>query len=145
MSTTYDYMLAARHLLQLNQKELAAALGMSERTGERWMARRSELGKDNLEALARLVHPRDVELAKAIALHAGTTLEALGIRPAPTRTSRPIPVSRAVDLVVCAAADALDVSPRTARPAVVAAFRAALELGIDLHDVVAALGQPPAA
>ena len=44
-----------------------------------------------------------------------------------------------VDVVVCAAAEALDVSPRAVRPALLAAFQRAREAGLTLEQVEKAL------
>jgi hypothetical protein len=41
---------------------------------------------------------------------------------------------------VCAAAEAIDVMPRTIRPALLAAFRRARRLGLDVATVEKALG-----
>jgi hypothetical protein len=51
-----------------------------------------------------------------------------------------------VEVVVCAAAEALDVSPRVVRPALLAAFKSARAVGLDLETMEKALTprSPPA-
>jgi hypothetical protein len=44
------------------------------------------------------------------------------------------------DVIVCAAAEALDAPPSVVRPVLVAAFRRAKELGVSVDDVVDLLG-----
>ncbi len=94
-----------------------------------------------------MVLPHDASLAKALARAAGGTLEELGlVAPAPPVAppppKSPVPLARRVDSVVCAAADALDAAPRAVRPAVLAAFRAAIESDLAMRDVVDALAEP---
>jgi hypothetical protein len=52
---------------------------------------------------------------------------------------------RAIDVVVCAAAEAIDGTPRTARAALLAGVRAAKEMSLDLDAIEAALAPTPAA
>jgi transcriptional regulator with XRE-family HTH domain len=134
-------LLQARATLGLSQKDLARTLGASERTGERWSANASSPSADQLCKLARMVHPIDVPLARSIAREAGTSLEELELTP-PAETA--YPVERLVDSVICAAADAMDTTPRAIRPALLAAFTRARELRLDARAVEAALSPPPA-
>jgi hypothetical protein len=63
--------------------------------------------------------------------------------PAPPPPAPPPPLpppEDVVDSVVCAAAEAIDVMPRTIRPALLAAFRRARRLGLDVATVEKALG-----
>jgi hypothetical protein len=122
-----------RAALQLTQNGLAEKLGVSRRTGQRWTAHSGPVGTD-LHNMARLVHPVDAGLAAEIAAAAGTTLEALGVLPAPPQM--PVgPPDRVVDAVVCAAAEAMQVMPQSVRPAVLAAFACAKELGLTVEGV----------
>ncbi len=125
----------ARNLLRYGTTDLARAFGVSPRTVARWRAH-GAVPEDAVRKLALLVHPLDPELAAALALEGRTTLAALGVAPAPFSGPH-------VDLVVCAAADALDMSPRAVRPAVLAAFKRAIAAGLDPQAVVAALETPP--
>jgi transcriptional regulator with XRE-family HTH domain len=127
----------ARAALHLNQNELANKLGVSRRTGQRWTAHNGPTGTD-LHNLARLVHPADAALAAEIAAAGGTTLEALGVFPPPAQVPAGLPEGqpdRVVDAVVCAAAEAMQVMPQSVRPAVLAAFTCARELGLTVEGV----------
>jgi hypothetical protein len=88
--------------------------------------------------MALLVHPVDAALAAEIAAAGGTTLDALGLVPA-TAPAAPHgsggPPDRVVDAVVCAAAEAMQVMPQSVRPAVLAAFACARELGLTVEGV----------
>ncbi len=125
---------SARARLGLSNRDLASRMGVSLRTAERWVSGASWLGPDQLCLLARLVHPVDPALAKQIAKAGGATLEDLGLVKSAT--------SRLVDSIVCAAAEALDMSPRVVRPAILAAFARARELGLDAGAVEEALTAP---
>jgi len=88
------------------------------------------------------VYPVDAALAAEIAAAGGTTLEALGVLPPPPPPAPapppPVPVTppdRVVDAVVCAAAEAMQVMPQAVRPAVLAAFACARELGLTVDGV----------
>lgn len=136
-------------VLRMNQRELAEALGVSRRTIVRWTARHTSMNDIDTQRLACLVFPRNAQLAEALALEARTTLERLGlVRPAPPAppplpppapSPPPPPLSRLVDIVVCAVADALDVAPRAARPALLAGITRARELGLKLDEMEQAL------
>ena len=99
------------------------------------------MGTD-LQNMARLVHGADAALAAEIAAAAGTTLAALGVLPPPAPPPplpAPLPPAgppdRVVDAVVCAAAEAMQVMPQSVRPAVLAAFACARELGLTVEGV----------
>ncbi|MGH7297063.1 MAG: hypothetical protein ACRELB_19150 [Polyangiaceae bacterium] len=95
--------------------------------------------------LATLVYPHDASLAAQVAAAMGTNLVALGIArppaPPPPPPPPPPPAGDVVDAVVCAAADAIDVTPREVRPALMAAFTRARRLGLSVVDVEKALGE----
>jgi hypothetical protein len=128
----------ARTALQVSQNGLAAKLGVSRRTGQRWNAGKGPWGLD-LQNMARIVYPVDPSLAAEIAAAGGATLEALGIvSPAPPLPAPQVPMGppdRVVDAVVCAAAEAMQVTPQSVRPALLAAFACARELGLTLDGV----------
>ncbi len=131
----------ARQALGTTQLDLAARLGVSRSTGQRWDACRSVPAPAQLHELARLVHPVDADLAKRIAAAGGATLEALGIvvPPPPLQAPAEPPTSaardRVVDAVVCAAAEAADAVPHAVRPVLLAAFTCARELGLTVEAV----------
>jgi hypothetical protein len=122
---------------RMSQGELAAALGVSRRTAQRY----SDHGVPShlLPRLIAVVHPHDAALAGQIAASMGHTLETLGIvkppAPPPPPPAPPPPPDRVVDAVVCAAAEAIHVMPGDVRPALLAAFAAAREIGVSLELV----------
>ncbi len=140
--------LEARLLLHLGQRSLGDLLGLSRRTIQRWDAGKSSPTSWQLEKLATAVHPRDADLAAKLAASAGTTLEALGLVSPPPAAVVPAPgppplsPRHLVDVVVCAAAEALNVAPPAVRPVLLAAFRKAREVGLKVEDVEAVLGTP---
>jgi transcriptional regulator with XRE-family HTH domain len=133
----------AQQALGFTQGDLGDLLGVSRRTISRWVLGGTVLSDDQVSTLARAVYPANASLATQIAANGGTTLERLGIvqPPKPIEPPKPPPPPpRLVDVVVCAAAEALDASPRTVRPAVIAAFEAARDVGLDVEGVVKGLG-----
>jgi hypothetical protein len=91
-----------------------------------------------MRSIAVAIHRADAGLAAALAAHAGHTLESLGlVKPPPTEPA--VTARLFVDSVVCAAADAIEMNPRSVRPALLAAFARARELRLDVATVVDAL------
>ena len=149
--------------LERSQAEFGRLLGSSRRTVQRWTAGQSTPTRTQVEELARLVHPRDAELAAQLADHLGETFESLGIvvaqpapsegvveaapaMPTPMETPRPAPPPQRpaptllVEAVVCAAADAMNLSPSAVRASLRAAFERAHALELTVAEVVEALG-----
>ena len=129
-----ELLVRAQLALKKTQSSLGAMLGLSRRTIVRWTsAGWFTLTPAGLETLVAALHPVDPELAQQLAASHGATLEGLGVKkdPAPRR--------RLVEIVVCAAAEALDVSPRAVRPALLAAARCAREVGVSFEEVEEAL------
>lgn len=124
--------------LGLTHRDFGKLLGVSGRTSERWSAHRSGPSREQLLLLVRHVHPVDPGLAAELATALGETLASLGIEKPPPGP-RMYLAPQVVDIVVCAAAEAIDVSPRIARTALHAAFKHALALGLDVAAVEAAL------
>ena len=136
-----------RRALTMSGNDLAKALGWSRRTGQRW-ARQGGPSSPVVLDMARLVFPVNPQLAAEVALAGGSTLEGLGlVKPAPPPLPPPRPVypERVVDAVVCAAAEAMQATPQQARPAVLAAFACAQELGLLVEDVTRVLRKAPKA
>jgi hypothetical protein len=144
----------------LTQQQLGEKLGVSRRTAQRFVGH--GVPHYHLQALARLVHPHDRELAAEIARHAGATLVSLGLEEPPPPPPAPAPVEPpppappppppppadgVVDAVVCAAAESKDAKPSDVRPMLLAAFARAREIGVDAVFVErvlrAQLGLPP--
>ncbi len=118
---------------------LAPKLRTSTRTISRWGAEQSTPSKTTLAELARLVHPVDAKLADEIARAAGTSLEGLGLAASGAPSDLPLLPSHVVDLLVCAGAEALAVSPQAMRPATEATIARMLELGLSPMDADRAL------
>ena len=139
----------AQLALGLNQKELGELLGASLRTAQRWAAGQASLDSEQIKQLAVAVHPRDPELATGLAAAALETLESLGLgRPGAHDTlpaGPPVPADLTpylVDSVVCAAAEALAVSPSVARGALAAALERAKATRLTIDDMLAVLSPP---
>jgi transcriptional regulator with XRE-family HTH domain len=133
--------------LGITQGQLGDLLGVSRRTISRWTSGGTVLSDKEVATLARAVYPKNASLAAQVAAYGRTTLEQLGIVQPPKPAlppPPPPPPPRLVDVVVYAAADALDASPRSVRRAVIAAFEAALEVGLDVKAVVKGLRANPA-
>src|SRR5580704_5578324 len=75
--------------LRASNGELAAMLGSSKRTAERWSAGRATPSASQYATLAALVHATDPALAAQIAAIAGQTLESLGIVAPPPPVAPP--------------------------------------------------------
>jgi hypothetical protein len=98
--------------------------------------------------LAREVHRVDPALAEEIARRHDTNLVTLGIVAPPPTEPEPSPLERAaplVDSVVCAAAEAMAMSPQSLRPALFAACERAAKLHLDIETMRAVLRPPPRA
>jgi hypothetical protein len=151
----------AQRALRLNQEGLGKLMGgVTRRTVWRYQGARSSPQPHHLHSLAGHIFPIDKALAEQLAAAGGTTLETLGLvapAPAPAKVAPAAPLPPAptpidpmsarllVDAVVCAAAEALDVSPRSVRGALHAAFARAKETGLSIDAIEAALAPPPVA
>ncbi len=128
-----------------SQGEFGEMLGVSRRTGQRWMRGHSTPTPTELQRMAALVYPRDADLAEQLAQAAGASLVALGlVKPSPPQAppaapAPPLPVEDVIEAVVCAAADAMDESPRRVRPALLAALQRARRMGLTVEAMEEAL------
>jgi hypothetical protein len=132
----------AQLALGTSQRGLGERLGVSRRTVVRWSSGGGWRNAYTTGKLAALLYPVDPALAASFAAIGGHTLVSLGLEPSVPPTRVAVPPSRAIDVVVCAAADACDGSPRAARAALLAAVRAAKDVGLDLAGIEAALSPP---
>jgi DNA-binding XRE family transcriptional regulator len=134
----------ARQALLLNQEELADRVGSSTRTVQRWEVGRSAPAPFHIHALADAARALDPALAAQLDAFAPRA-PAKAADPAPAPALAPsTPVL--VDAIVCAAAEAMGVSPQAVRPALLAAFARARDVGLDADSVAAVLAPPePAA
>jgi hypothetical protein len=149
----------SRVALGTTQVGLGKMFGVARRTAQRW----SDTGVPfyYLPKLAALVYARDPLLAAEIAASAGKTLEGLGIvkpsppmappvdtPPAPQAPPSPAPPpplpAGVAEAVVCACAEAMDLSPRAVRQGLHAAFATAAQLGLDVQTVERWLRKPAA-
>jgi transcriptional regulator with XRE-family HTH domain len=143
-----------------SQEKFGERFGASRRTVTRWVSGQSTPSESDVVTMAHLVYPHDAALAARIAEAVGGTLVSLGIEPPPPSPAmvEPAPVAQPppppaktlsaaqlVDGIVCAAAEAMDLSPRALRPALFAAFRKARELGVALEEAEEALAPAGAA
>ncbi len=160
MGTTQSGELFVRALeaTGLSYAQLGRLIGVSAKTIQRTVAGRSHPIPLHLNRLAALVHPNNRALAVRIATAAGTTLEALGLeKPPPPPPAPPPPkvepprapepvrpplTASLAETVLCAAAEAMDLSPRAIRPALAAAFSRAHELGYTIPDLARVFGGP---
>jgi hypothetical protein len=149
----------ARETLHLNQLGLAQVLGSSLRTVQRYEARRATPPAWELHRLADAVRPLDADLASQIdvwaprpapppppataSVPAASTVLPAPALPAPPPLPPPVPAGVLVDAVVCAAAEAMSLSPQAIRPAVLAAFARARDVGLTMEAVVEVLAPPP--
>ena len=117
-----------------SQKGFAAKLGLSRRTFTRWIAGESTPSWDQLVEIVRMVHPRDAVLAAHIAGNMEETLESLGVTP-------PAIPSPSLVEVVSAAAESQGLQASAVQAALVAALTCAIDLGLGIEDVVAALAK----
>jgi hypothetical protein len=85
------------------------------------------------------VHDVDPSLAAEIAQIHGQTLESLGIHIPPPVAIKKIAAPHLVDAIVCAAADAMSVTPHAVRPAILAALERTSDLQLDVDAVCASL------
>jgi DNA-binding transcriptional regulator YiaG len=135
----------ARHALGMSQREFGYALGSSHRTATRWDAGQSSPADFELRRLVELLQPVNRDLAVECAAHLGETLVDLGLEAPPPPPPLPFTTNDLVDVVLCAAAEAADASPRSMRSVLHVAFRRARQMGLDVRQVEAALAPPPEA
>lgn len=142
--TIQPTLLRLQSTLKLNQRELAALLRVSPRTIIRYYQRGGVLAPSDYERLAVRVHPHDAAFAAELAAVVGKSLVDLGLA-APAPEERGPSTKHLLDSVVCAAAEAMQVSPHLVRPALVAALERALALGMTADEVLSGLAPEPAA
>jgi transcriptional regulator with XRE-family HTH domain len=137
-----ELILRARNVIGGTQAEFARKLNGSERTVQRWESGASQPIPTQLMAAARLVVNQDVDLAKALVAEAGGLW---AWQPAaPSAPPRPTPQPKHLaHATLYAAAEAGSITPQVTRPALVAAARTMLELGLSPQDLLDALTSPP--
>lgn len=150
-----ELLVRARKTLGMTQAEFGPALGWSHKTALRWEWGRSEPDGPSMQKLLTLIAPIDVELATELAAAAGTTLESAGLAPPPPappalpatapdqhRAKHALPevtLDDRTELVVHAAAEAMDAMPAAVRPMLYAAAARAIALGLTIEQLEASL------
>jgi hypothetical protein len=124
---------------KLEHDAAAEALFVSTRTIGRYVAGDSIPPSDKLQSLARAVAPHDAGLASQLAKAGGAVMQGSDVVAAGAPVTLDVPMNRLVEIVVCAAADAIDAPPRTARAAIAAALVSARSLGLSSEAILAAL------
>jgi transcriptional regulator with XRE-family HTH domain len=131
-STFAGVLAAGRRSLHLTQAQLGERLGVSGETVYRWERRKRSPGPREVPDLIRRLSLLSPELAAKAAAAMGTTLEAAGAAP-------PAPVSvvaqrHSLEAAICAAAEALDMSPRLVRPAAAALLARLAEARLSIDE-----------
>jgi len=138
-----------RQTLHLTQQELADRFKSSLRTVQRWEADRSRPQSWEIHRLADAVRPHDAQLASQLDAWAPRPapppppVSEVAPAPAPPPAPAPTPAPVLVDAIVCAAAEAMALAPQAVRPALLAAFGRARDVGMTAEAVVAVLAPPP--
>jgi hypothetical protein len=134
-----DLVRLAKYALGVDMSGFARAMRTSVRTAARWQSGESTPSLGQLAELARRIYPKDRALAAQLAAAADETLVSLKLEAPPAPPAPPprvtTPGERATEkhlakIVLCAAAEALDVPPHAVRPAIAAALKAMCELGM---------------
>ncbi len=150
--TTAEIVRAALGELLYTQKDVARLLGVSARTVQRHPRLWGFQGPDDLAKLVRALWPRNAALARQLAEQVGLDLAAMGLAPKPAPPP-PAPVAAPASpkpaeakpehaaAVLCAAADAMNVAPREAKPLITAIFKAVAAMDVDHHGLAKLLAQ----
>jgi|SRR5580658_4353725 hypothetical protein len=117
--------------LDLTQKELGALLGRDRRTVQRWQETGVDLTPAQARTLADALQPIRPDLAEQV-LELGRKPPIVGPPPSPA-------TPEVIDAILRAAADAGGTSPEAIRPAVIAAFAKAEDVGVEVRAIVAGL------
>jgi hypothetical protein len=151
-----ELLIRVQRALGVSQRELGELLGASRRSIIRWQQRGTILLARSWEELARACYPHDRDLAAQCAAYAGQTLEGLGLErpPSPPQAPAPPPLPSPVasapsrprpaaghmaDSVVCAAAEAMQVTPQAIRPGVLAVLERVVGLGMTAQEALEAM------
>jgi transcriptional regulator with XRE-family HTH domain len=145
-TTDLGWLLEARRALGLTQAGLAEVLGTSLRTVQRMHAGRSSPSREQFGRLVQAIYPVNPDLAAGIAAWSGVTLERRDVTPAaslpdplPSASAPPAVAEHAIDSVLCAAGDAVELPLSTVRAILAAAFVRAKELGLSMEAAAEAL------
>jgi hypothetical protein len=130
----------AQIAMGLSQEKLGHdVFGCSRRTMSRWVQGQAGPSLSQWVDLVRHVYPHSRAVAAEIAAEMGETLVSLRLETADAMVSpppRPAPsLPDLVDSVVCAAAEAVAMSPQAIRPALVAGFDRVASLALSVEEV----------
>jgi transcriptional regulator with XRE-family HTH domain len=132
---------SARLALGASQEKFGTLLGVTRKTAARIETGQSLLSDGKFHTLARAVYPVDKALATQLAAAGYATLAEIGIVEAPVPLQKTAPAHVLGHALVCAAAEALDASPRAMRPVLVAAFQVAKDLGLTVEEALQTLAE----
>jgi transcriptional regulator with XRE-family HTH domain len=140
-----ELLVKAQNALGVSQGQLGDMLGLSRQTVWRYQTGQSNPLASSLQDLARRIRAIDAGLASRLA-GAGNGARKASFRRATTTSpgTGPPETRLLVDAIVCAAAEALDASPRTVRRALLAAFARARDTGLALDAIETALARADA-
>ena len=141
----------------MDQGDLARAMGVSRRTIIRWQKGQTAPVEAQIRELVAIVRQQDEDLADELlaaaifevlvrpeevgAAHSVVAAPEASATPAgPPQPPGPAP-PHLIDAIVCAAADAADMIPRSMRPPLRAAFSRAAQLGLSIESVVLGLSK----
>lgn len=145
MSTTFSRTLrTVLDDLGWTLQTVEARAKVSPRTMVRWAHDRRPPSVRALRKLVAAVADVDPAAARKLVAAAGADEREVGVDiPEPGLPSTvPIPLLYAIDAIVCAAADRVNLTPAQLRPALEAAFYRAGELGLSIPIIAAGLGAP---
>jgi hypothetical protein len=132
-----------------SDQAFADFLGVSRRTVQRHAHTSGVPQGDGHSRLLRALHPLNPQLAQQLALALGKNLVQMGLEapapprgaPQPLKPTRPEARREHAALVVVAAADALGMPPREARPVLAAIFSEARATGVDMDQLAKLLAE----
>jgi DNA-binding XRE family transcriptional regulator len=144
--TSPRLLILGQHALGMTQEKLGKLLGVSRRTILRWQQGPTVLTEHQRKLLITRVYAVNPSLAAEIAKEIDVTLESVGAVPPPalvgaataagdTLLEARVASRHLADSVVCAAAEAVGLSPQAIRPALVAAFARAAAVGLSVRGM----------
>jgi hypothetical protein len=131
----------AQVAMGLSQERLGRdVFGCSRRTMSRWVKGVAGPSLSQWVDLVRQVYPHSRAVAAEIASEMGETLVSLRLEASDAAAASPSPrpapsLPDLVDSVVCAAAEAVAMSPQAIRPALVAGFDRVASLSLAIEEV----------
>lgn len=140
-----------RDSYKISQGDMAAKLGVSLRTMQRWELGHRLPTREQLTRIAGAIMRDDRDRAEDLAAGFGTSLEILGFEPAASDDTTPpppppaTPPREAIELALYVAAEQLDVRPSAARAPFVAFLNKLGALGVSCAEAARVLAPDVAA